>query len=346
EQGNQPSAAEAEKVLDQNAKEEKDAEFVAMEEVAEEQSLEIPTVEQLLDEADKLNKAVQETPESPYDTESEIKVVKSFLTSNISELHDQTMHDSKEIADILEDSDSDLQSMPDDDLRSVSGFDTADSDDTHKNEVSTSNHIFQDDNASVERLSLPDHMDHICEEVSSLHLKLGDMESSIVQQVSAEIKSSLPALVTNTLKEQLPSFLSDALKDTLPQLLKDSIKSSVSKSIIEELPHVEAQKELSKSLHKNMRKSIRLKVRKGIKEVRDKLSACTFTMDTKSQHVQDLRVMFKDMVFLLEAAKVFKKANVEGEKWEKNNHAEEKDTQHPDQTTGEQNLGANTADIV
>ncbi|GKG45153.1 hypothetical protein Tco_0495231, partial [Tanacetum coccineum] len=60
-------------------------------------------------------------------------------------------------------------SMPDDDLRSVSGFHTADSDDTHKNEVSQSDHIFQDDHASVKCLSLPDHMDHICKEVSYLH---------------------------------------------------------------------------------------------------------------------------------------------------------------------------------
>ncbi|GKB61422.1 hypothetical protein Tco_0917608, partial [Tanacetum coccineum] len=76
EQGNQPSAAKAVKitVLDQNVEEEEDVEFVAMEEVAEEQSLEFPTVKQLLDEADKLNKAVQETPKSPYDTELEIKV--------------------------------------------------------------------------------------------------------------------------------------------------------------------------------------------------------------------------------------------------------------------------------
>ncbi|GKG42287.1 hypothetical protein Tco_0476585, partial [Tanacetum coccineum] len=50
-------------------------------------------------------------------------------------------------------------------------------------------------------LSLPDHMDHICEEVSSLHSRLKDMESSIVQKVFDEIKSSLPALVTNALKE-------------------------------------------------------------------------------------------------------------------------------------------------
>nr|GEY17790.1 hypothetical protein [Tanacetum cinerariifolium] len=44
-------------VLDQHVEEEMDAEFVAMEEV-DEQSLEIPIIEQLLDEADKLNKAI------------------------------------------------------------------------------------------------------------------------------------------------------------------------------------------------------------------------------------------------------------------------------------------------
>ncbi|GKC24226.1 retrovirus-related pol polyprotein from transposon TNT 1-94, partial [Tanacetum coccineum] len=47
EQGNQPSTAEAKKVLDQNVEEEKDDEFMSMEEVAKEQSKEIPTVEQL-----------------------------------------------------------------------------------------------------------------------------------------------------------------------------------------------------------------------------------------------------------------------------------------------------------
>ncbi|GKD73500.1 hypothetical protein Tco_1331782, partial [Tanacetum coccineum] len=170
EQGNQPSAAEAKKVLYQNAEEEKDVEFVAMEE---------------------------------------------------------TMHDSEETADIHEDSDSDLQSMPDDDLRSVSGLNITDSDDTHENEVSKSDHIFQDDNAFAERLSLPDHMDHICDEVSSLHLKLEDIKSSIVQQVSAEIKSSLPALVTTTLKKQLPRHLLATLKDCLPLIINESLQTHI-----------------------------------------------------------------------------------------------------------------------
>ncbi|GKC67633.1 hypothetical protein Tco_1100231 [Tanacetum coccineum] len=57
--------------------------------------------------------------------------------------------------------------------------------------------------------------------------------------------------------------------------------------------------------------------------------------------------MFKDMVLILEVAEVFKNANAEGEKWEKNNPKtpiEEKDAQNPDQTQGEQHSGDATMD--
>ncbi|GJS41482.1 hypothetical protein Tco_0566525 [Tanacetum coccineum] len=242
EQGNQLLAAKAKKVLDQNVKEEKDAEFVAMKEVAKEQSLEFPTVKQLLDEADKLNKIVQETLESPYDTESEIKVVKSFLTSHISELQDQTMHDSKETIDIHEGSDSNLQSMPDDELGSVSEFDTAAFNDTYENEVSKSDHIFQDDNVSAERLSLPDHMDHIYEEL---------LKETIKSSVSKSIIEELPhveAQVQKNLQDQLPNLL-----------LKPMYKEFNAFNKLESQRFILLQKELRKSLHKNIRKSIRLK---------------------------------------------------------------------------------------
>ncbi|GJR09987.1 hypothetical protein Tco_0792639 [Tanacetum coccineum] len=266
------------------------------------------------------------------------------------------MHDSDKTTDIHEGFDSDLQSMPDDDLRHVLGFHTANSNDTHKNEVSKSDHIFHDDNAFAERLSLPDHMDYICEEVGSLYSKHGDMESSIVQQVSVEFKSSLPALdsikssVWKSIAEELPHVEAQVqmnLYDQLPNLLlKPMYKEFNAFNKLESQRFVLLQKELSKSLHKNIKKSIRIKVRKGMKEVRDKLSCCTSTVATNSQHVHDLRVMFKDMVSLLQAAEVFKKANAEGEKWEKKNPAKEKDSQHPDQTKGEQILGANIVDIV
>nr|GEU86583.1 retrovirus-related Pol polyprotein from transposon TNT 1-94 [Tanacetum cinerariifolium] len=70
-------------------------------------------------------------------------------------------------------------------------------------------------NASAERLSLPDHLDHICEEVRSLHLKLRTMESYIIHQVSNGIQSTSPALVSTALKEQLLGLLLDTLKSLL-----------------------------------------------------------------------------------------------------------------------------------
>ncbi|GJY77523.1 hypothetical protein Tco_0483324 [Tanacetum coccineum] len=85
----------------------------------------------------------------------------------------------EESADIQEDSDSNLQSMLDDDLRPISEFQATDSDDTHANEVSQSAKTSQDDLAFVERQSIPDHLDHICEEVSYLHFRLRNIESSI-----------------------------------------------------------------------------------------------------------------------------------------------------------------------
>ncbi|GJR65857.1 hypothetical protein Tco_0011922 [Tanacetum coccineum] len=163
--------------------------------------------------------------ESPYDLELEIKVVKSFFTNHFSEVQDQTMNDYEESAGIKEDSVSDLQSLPDDDLRSVFGFEAADSDDTYDNKVSHSAHTSQDDISSTERLSILDHLDHIFEEVNYLHSRLGNMESSFVQTVSDEIKSSLPAMITNALKEQLLGILSTALKNFLPLIVNESLQT-------------------------------------------------------------------------------------------------------------------------
>nr|GEV51077.1 hypothetical protein [Tanacetum cinerariifolium] len=101
------------------------------------------------------------------------------------------MHDSDESTD--------YESMPEDDLRSVSGFEGVDSDDTQGNDVSHSDHTFLYHNAFAERLSLPEHLDHICEEVSPIHSNLGNMESSIIHQVSDGIRSTLPALISTAL---------------------------------------------------------------------------------------------------------------------------------------------------
>ncbi|GJS74887.1 hypothetical protein Tco_0724768 [Tanacetum coccineum] len=323
EQVNQPTTAESEK----------ESGFVAIEDV---------TFEHIMDEFNSKTQGAQEKAKSPYDTESEIKIIKSYQAATISGslfIHQSSSYDQddQDVIDITpkyaeegeaSESLSGLRSMPDNDLASMPGFETQDSVD----------HVFEEGtetlHASADKPAQSDPLGHVHEELCLLNNKVNQLESNITKHVSDSIQSTMPLIVTNTLKEQLPGLLSDALKDTLPQLIKDSIKSSVLESIAKELPHVEAQrfvllrKEMSKSLHNKMRKSIRLKVQKGMKEVRDKLSFCTSTVDTNSQYVQDLWIMFKDMVSILEAAEVFKKANAEGEKWDKNNPespAKEKD---------------------
>nr|GEW41752.1 retrovirus-related Pol polyprotein from transposon TNT 1-94 [Tanacetum cinerariifolium] len=108
-----------------------------------------------------------------------------------------------------------------------------------------------------------------------------DDESKKVRVQHNQIQSFVPLIVVDSLKENMPGQILEAPKNTLPQLIKDFIKQSVLESIEEKLPE--------------LRKVIKTKL--GV-SVRSK----------------DLRNMYKDMVSMLEAAKVFKKANA---KWEK-----------------------------
>ncbi|GJY05664.1 retrovirus-related pol polyprotein from transposon TNT 1-94 [Tanacetum coccineum] len=279
DQGNQPSATDAKKVQDQNIEEVKESDLDLMEDV---------TFDQIMDEIDQRNKDAKKA-ESPYDIESKINIIKSFLGSQrsvVDDIIDITPKDDEGDA-----SDSRLHSMPDDDLASLTGFETQDSSD-HFSDAGTETLY-----ASADKPAQSDPLGHLHKEVCLLNNKVNQLESNIANQVSATIQSSVPLIVADTLKEQLPGLLKDALKDTLPQLIKDSIKNYVSTSIAEELPQVEAQ---------------------------------------------DLKLMFKDMFSLLKAAKVFKKANAEGEKWEKNIP----EAPHPDQSKGEQDSRATTAAII
>nr|GEX68580.1 hypothetical protein [Tanacetum cinerariifolium] len=214
------------------------------------------------DKVDKKIKAIQETSESPYDTESEIKLVKSYFTCQIPKLQDQIMHDSDESAD--------YESMPEDHLRSISGFKDVDSDDIQGNDASHSDHTFPYHNAFAKRLSLPDHLDHIYEEVSSLHSKLDTMESSIIHQVSDGIKSTLPALVTTALQEQLPGLLSDTLRDCLPSIIQEQFNIFY---VAHSDRFARLETKLSKTLKSNMGKSVTTLVKSGMKEVRADLKS-------------------------------------------------------------------------
>ncbi|GJT32407.1 retrovirus-related pol polyprotein from transposon TNT 1-94 [Tanacetum coccineum] len=119
------------------------------------------------------------------------------------------------------------------DAESISGFQSTDSDDTHQNEVSHSTHTSQDNIASAERLSIPDHLDHICEEVSYLHSRLGNIESSIVQTVSDEFKFvTLQKELSKVIKSEVAKKvqvvgLEGVYMQTQLQEVKDLLESAV-----------------------------------------------------------------------------------------------------------------------
>ncbi|GJY12458.1 retrovirus-related pol polyprotein from transposon TNT 1-94 [Tanacetum coccineum] len=202
DQVNQPKTPEAEKVLDQNAQEKvKESGLESMRDV---------TFDQLMDEIDQKNKAAQEQPKSPYDTESEIKIIKRYGDS---------------------DSDSGLRFMPDDDLASLTGFETPDSADGDSKEGTAETF-----NASADMPSQSNPLSHLHEELRTLNTKVDQLESSISKKVTDDIQSFVPLIVADALKANLPGLLSEALKNTLPQMFKDSIQQYVQESIEEKLP--------------------------------------------------------------------------------------------------------------
>ncbi|GJU48361.1 hypothetical protein Tco_1217916 [Tanacetum coccineum] len=181
--------------------------------------------EQLMDEVDKQNKDAQEKANSPFDTESEIKFIKSFkvatMPGSLSIHQDKEEHsgDTKNITFLgsgpigmeLEDSDSRLHSMPEDDIVLVDGFDNPDSTNQESNfdHQDTADSTF---NASTKVPALSNPIGHLRGELHSLNTKVDQLESSISKTVTDEIKSFIPSVVADSIKEQLPSLLTEALK--------------------------------------------------------------------------------------------------------------------------------------
>ncbi|GJW56141.1 hypothetical protein Tco_0102872 [Tanacetum coccineum] len=134
----------------------------------------------------------------------------------------------------LEDSDSRLCSMPDDDIVSLDSFKTPDSTDQesisdYQDTVDTTFNAF----AEVPALSEP--FGHLQGELHSLNTKVDKLESSISKSVPYEIKSSIPSCVADAIKEQLHGLLKEALKACLPQI-HESIQQTIQQSLEAHLP--------------------------------------------------------------------------------------------------------------
>nr|GEY21072.1 hypothetical protein [Tanacetum cinerariifolium] len=93
------------------------------------------------------------------------------------------------------DSDSRLRSMLDDDLVSLTGFETPDSaDDDSKEGNDETFYAFDDMPAQSDPLG------HLHEELSILNNKIDQLESNITKEVTDDIKSFVRSIVADSLK--------------------------------------------------------------------------------------------------------------------------------------------------
>ncbi|GKD48988.1 hypothetical protein Tco_1277964 [Tanacetum coccineum] len=136
----------------------------------------------------------------------------------------------------LGNSGSDLHSMPSDDLASLTGFETANSDDEESVSF-TNEHSAGNLNATSDAdVALP----NASAGVSALSDPL----------VSEDLKSSVPSLVSNALKETLLGLFADALKVSLPSLIQESVQQTVQQSMGEQtlLFHAQVNQTLATQL--------------------------------------------------------------------------------------------------
>ncbi|GJW79167.1 hypothetical protein Tco_0140849 [Tanacetum coccineum] len=147
-------------------------------------------------------------------------------------------------------SDSDLRSMPSDDLASLTGFETPNSDDETSISV-TKEHSADNFNATSDGdVSLPyafasvstlsDPLGHLQRELTTISFKVDQLESQVTKRVSDELKSYVPFLVSDALKETLPGLLADALKASLPSLIQESVQNTVQQSMGEQTSKFQA----------------------------------------------------------------------------------------------------------
>ncbi|GKF19106.1 hypothetical protein Tco_0067744 [Tanacetum coccineum] len=141
--------------------------------------------------------------------------------------------------------------MPSDNLASLTGFETPDSNDEASisvtKEHSVDNLMETSDgdaalpNASAGVSALSDPLGHLQRELATISSKVDQMESKITKRVSNELKSSVPSLVSDALKETLSGLLADALKASPPSLIHESVQNTVQQSMGEQTSIFQAQ---------------------------------------------------------------------------------------------------------
>ncbi|GKB09286.1 retrovirus-related pol polyprotein from transposon TNT 1-94 [Tanacetum coccineum] len=181
--------------------------------------------------------------ESPFDTKSEIKFIRKEVPMTTADPQPiPTVSKHQELNDdndqVMKETNSNLESMPDDKIKSVSGFeaDTKDDADTQsKNKVELS----KNDEAAV---------DNVIDEL----------------QLADKLDESVPRMVVDVFEERILDLIFDTLKNIIPQRIQCSKKDGKPKFM-----HI--QKELSKAIQSKVGKYVQGNVKREIKAVNELL---------------------------------------------------------------------------
>ncbi|GJX19620.1 hypothetical protein Tco_0222297 [Tanacetum coccineum] len=270
EQDYQPQTADAKKVQDKTVEE----------------------TELINDDVDvvvEINETGQEEPESLYDNEFEILVVKRFQPT-------QRPFDTKSDMETNKSEDLDLHSLPDDEVQSFS-----------KQDASDEEIMDQLESSIIRRVS-----DTLKEQLPEL---LSEALKTILPKM---LKETIKESVVNSVEETLPLFyeqVKQTMTDQLPELvIKPMNKKFKVFNKMESNRFVHLQTKLSKFIHNQIRGQVKTKVRTGMRKVTKSIESLKTSTQENSIGVSDLRRKIKKMNSLLKATGVFQQTTIEGEK--------------------------------
>ncbi|GJU97024.1 hypothetical protein Tco_1326295 [Tanacetum coccineum] len=117
---------------------------------------------------------------------------------------------------VMKDVSSGPESMPDDEIMSISGDDE---------EAESDKEFFSPNDDMVDDKLIDERIDDLVAHVKNMGNKI---ESSFPAQLELSLNSILPRLIVDALEECLPEILSETMKSQFPKLINDSIKENLS----------------------------------------------------------------------------------------------------------------------
>ncbi|GKD99632.1 hypothetical protein Tco_1387616, partial [Tanacetum coccineum] len=230
--------------------------------------------------------------ESPFNTESETKFigkeVPKFIYNGSQVNEDANQGTGFSLFDqVMQEADSDLESMPGDKIESLSGF-KADDDD-----LDMANSKNENVNASTDKPSQSDPLGYLYKDISALTSR-------------DSVKQALPKFdkrVKKTLNDEIHELLIKPLNNDFNLLNKKERNRFFS-----------LQKSLAKTIKIKVGKSVLRSVRKEVTIVQELLKYYVTQLNKNDVNLRELVDLIMDLVVLIDSASASAKAAPEGEK--------------------------------